>query len=115
MMAPYFGLQSEWLTFWVTVACATDMTLFGYDQGVFGGVVVTPDYLNQLNLNNNSSLLGTVTAIYDVGCFFGAILAFVIGEPLGRKKSILVGTTIMSIGAILQITAYGVPQMIVGR
>lgn len=35
-MAPYFGLTGGWLTFWVTVACATDMTLFGYDQGVFG-------------------------------------------------------------------------------
>lgn len=53
---PYFGLTGGWLTFWVTVclsnrlsraqytdesrpllkvACATDMTLFGYDQGVF--------------------------------------------------------------------------------
>ena len=27
----------------------------------------------------------------------------------------LVGTTIMSVGAILQITTYGVPQIIVGR
>lgn len=35
-MAPYFGMTGGWLTFWVTVACATDMTLFGYDQGVFG-------------------------------------------------------------------------------
>ena len=35
-MKPYFGLRGNWLTFWVTVACATDMTLFGYDQGVFG-------------------------------------------------------------------------------
>lgn len=24
-MAPYFGLKGGWLTFWVTVACATDM------------------------------------------------------------------------------------------
>lgn len=32
---PYFGLTGGWLTFWVTVACATDMSLFGYDQGVF--------------------------------------------------------------------------------
>lgn len=24
------------LTFWITVACGTDMLLFGYDQGVFG-------------------------------------------------------------------------------
>ena len=35
-MKPYFGLRGGWLTFWVSVACATDMTLFGYDQGVFG-------------------------------------------------------------------------------
>lgn len=33
---PYFGMKGGWLTFWVTVACATDMMLFGYDQGVFG-------------------------------------------------------------------------------
>lgn len=33
---PYFGLTGGWLTFWVSVACSTDMTLFGYDQGVFG-------------------------------------------------------------------------------
>ena len=34
---------------------------------------------------------------------------------LGRKKTILVGTTIMTIGAILQISAYSVAQMIAGR
>ena len=28
----YFGMTGTWLTVWVTVACATDMTLFGYDQ-----------------------------------------------------------------------------------
>ncbi|WPG97487.1 general substrate transporter [Acrodontium crateriforme] len=111
----YFGLRGGWLTFWVTVACGTDMTLFGYDQGVFGGVIVTPDFLDVLNLNNNASLVGTVTALYDIGCFLGAITAFFIGDIFGRKKTILIGTTIMSIGALLQITAYGVPQMIVGR
>ena len=68
-----------------------------------------------MGLQNNSSLLGTITAIYDIGCFFGAMAAFVIGEPLGRKRSVLLGTTIMSIGAILQITAFSVPHMIVGR
>ncbi|TKA47018.1 hypothetical protein B0A55_13461, partial [Friedmanniomyces simplex] len=54
----------------------------------------------------------TITAIYDIGCFFGAIAAFVIGDWLGRKKTILVGTTIMSVGAILQITSYSVAQMV---
>ncbi|KAF2148808.1 general substrate transporter [Myriangium duriaei CBS 260.36] len=114
---PYFGLKAGWLTFWVTVACATDMSLFGYDQGVFGGVVVTQDFLDTLNLAGptKTNLLSTVTAIYDIGCFFGSILAIIVGDRLGRKNTVLLGTTVMSIGAILQIAAYGVPQMIVGR
>ena len=60
---PYFGLKGGWLTFWITVACATDMTLFGYDQGVFGGVIVTPDFLDVHNLAGPSktSLLGQNT------------------------------------------------------
>ena len=93
------------------------MTLFGYDQGVFGGVIVTQDFLDTLNLSGaeHTSLLGTVTAIYDVGCFFGAVIAFWLGEVLGRKNTILVGTTIMTVGAILQIASYSVAQMIVGR
>jgi hypothetical protein len=42
---------------------------FGYDQGVFGGVVVTDDFLKTHNLggDQHTQLLGTVTAIYDIG------------------------------------------------
>ena len=80
-------------------------------------MIVTPDFLDTLHLDGpqNTSLLGTVTAIYDVGCFFGAVIACWLGEKLGRKKTILVGTTIMTIGAIIQISAYSVAQMITGR
>ncbi|KAK8046837.1 general substrate transporter [Apiospora saccharicola] len=112
---PYFGLKGAWLTFWVTVACATDMTLFGYDQGVFGGVIVTPDFLDLLGIANNEKLQSTVTAIYDVGCFLGALSTMYIGERLGRKRTIMLGTTVMAVGAILQIAAFGMAQMIVGR
>ncbi|KAF2486754.1 general substrate transporter [Neohortaea acidophila] len=111
----YFGLRGGWLTFWITVACGTDMTLFGYDQGVFGGVIVTNDFLDTLGIQNDTSLQGTITAIYDIGCFFGAIAAYFIGDRLGRKRSVLLGTTILSVGALLQITTYSVAQIIVGR
>ena len=60
-------------------------------------------------------LTGTVVAIYDIGCFFGAVSAAWLGEVLGRRKSVLLGTTIMTVGAILQISSYSVAQMIVGR
>ncbi|KAJ5806896.1 sugar transporter [Penicillium riverlandense] len=114
---PYFGLTGGWLTFWVTVACATDMSLFGYDQGVFSGVVITQNFLEVHDLvgPTKTTALSTVTAIYDVGCFFGAIIAFTIGERLGRKKAIMLGTTIMAIGTILQASSFSLPQMFVGR
>ncbi|EWZ47119.1 hypothetical protein FOCG_11125 [Fusarium oxysporum f. sp. radicis-lycopersici 26381] len=100
-----------------SVACATDMTLFGYDQGVFSGVVVTQDFLKLDNLvgPTKTNVLATVTAIYDIGCFVGAVITFTIGERLGRKKAIIIGTVIMSIGIVVKVTSYSLPQMTVGR
>ncbi|KAI0406778.1 sugar transporter [Xylaria palmicola] len=114
---PYFGLRGKWLTFWITVACATDMSLFGYDQGVFSGVVITQDYLDVHDLDGpgKTNTRSIVTSIYTIGCFFGALTSFYIGEKLGRKKTIIIGTIIMTIGAILQTTSFSVPHMIVGR
>lgn len=92
-------------------------TAHSYDQGVFSGVVITKDYLDTLNLNGpaKTNLLSIITAIYDIGCFFGAIVAFTIGERLGRKKTILIGTTTMAVGCILQTSAFSPAHMIVGR
>lgn len=82
----YFGMTGTQLNIWVTVACTTAMTLFGYDQGVFGGIIVTQDFLDTMG-NPNSNLQGTIVSLYDVGCFFGAIAAFAFGEQYGRKKT----------------------------
>ncbi|KAI0174638.1 general substrate transporter [Pestalotiopsis sp. NC0098] len=114
---PFFGLTGGWLTFWITVACATDMTLFGYDQAVFSGVIVTDDFLVLHGLvgDGKTEIISTMSAIYAVGCFFGAVIAFTVGERLGRKKAVLLGTTIMAVGALLQASSYSVPQMFVGR
>ncbi|KAJ5511477.1 hypothetical protein N7453_003580 [Penicillium expansum] len=93
------------------------MTLFGYDQGVFSGVVITQDFLEIHDLvgPTKTTALSTVTAIYDIGCFFGALVAFTIGGRLGRKKAILLGNTIMAVGAILQTSSSSLAQMFVGR
>lgn len=79
--------------------------------------MITKDFLEVHDLvgPTKTKTLSTVTAIYDVGCFFGAIFAFTIGERLGRKKAILLGTTIMAVGTILQATSFSLEQMFVGR
>jgi MFS family permease len=80
-------------------------------------VVISQDYLRVHNLEGDSktNLKAIVTSIYAVGCTLGAGVAFTLGERMGRRKTILMGTTIMTIGAILQASSFSVPHMMVGR
>jgi MFS family permease len=65
--------------------------------------------------HGSSSLQGTVVAIYEIGCFFGAIVAFVLGERIGRRWSIILGCAILIVGAAVQTGAKGVAELIAGR
>ena len=40
------------------------------------------------------TLTGLVTAVYDIGCAIGAVAAFLFGEQIGRKKSIIIANVI---------------------
>jgi sugar porter (SP) family MFS transporter len=68
---------------------------------------------------NNSTMQGFTTAIYEVGCLFGAMLVLGVGDLLGRRRVIIMGGVVMIIGVIIQITTvYGsnpFAQFIVGR
>jgi MFS family permease len=37
------------------------------------------------------------------------------GERFGRRRTIMLGCSVLIVGATLQTTSYGIPQMIVGR
>jgi sugar porter (SP) family MFS transporter len=79
--------------------------------------VVSENFLQLHDLvgPSRTKVLSTVAAIYDVGCFIGAIVAFTIGERLGRKRTIILGTAIMSVGVILKTSSFSLAQMFVGR
>ncbi|GAM33607.1 hypothetical protein TCE0_011f00630 [Talaromyces pinophilus] len=109
-----FGLQGKALRANISIAGALGFLLFGYDQGFLSGLIAEESFLKQFNYPS-SGLLGTISAIYEIGCFCGAILVFIVGNRLGRKKCIFMGAFLQCVGAILQTSAFGVPQMIVGR
>ncbi len=69
----------------ITVLCETSFTLYGYDQGLFGGLITETPFLEQFNYPD-SATLGIINAIYNLGCVGGCITAFLFGERLGRKK-----------------------------
>lgn len=94
------NLQGGWLTAAITFSTGTGFLLFGYDQGVFGGIIGNENFDKTLN-HPSPMVIGQITATYDLGCFFGAILAILYGDHFGRRKAITTGCTVLTIGALL--------------
>ena len=69
--------------------------------------------------NGDASHTATIQAItvgaYTLGCFFGAVATIWLGNMLGRKKTIFIGSIIMIIGASIQTASFSLAQLIVGR
>ncbi|GAP83939.1 putative sugar transporter stl1 [Rosellinia necatrix] len=126
----FFGLRGNALNYAIGFVAGCDFLLFGYDQGVMGGILTMPQFLsvfpainpddpairgNMALKSQRASTQGIAVASYNLGCFLGAIISIFISDRLGRKRMIMLGTSIMVIGAILQASATTLPHLIVGR
>ncbi|RMD43244.1 hypothetical protein DV735_g1882, partial [Chaetothyriales sp. CBS 134920] len=128
MKQPFLGLQGTRLQIAVGVLAGLDFLLFGYDQGVTGGLLTLDSFrkqfptidakapnISQAQASTRSTYQGISVASYNLGCFLGAVACIWVGNPLGRRRAIFVGTSIMIVGAILQAASYHLPLFIVGR
>jgi MFS family permease len=98
----------------ITSVCGSGFLLFGYDQGVMSGVVISNSWLQTMD-NPDALIVGTLVSLYDVGAVFGAIGAAFTAEYLGRKQALIAGTVVLMIGTILMGSAFGRAQFIVAR
>ncbi|KAH7125711.1 hypothetical protein B0J11DRAFT_568449 [Dendryphion nanum] len=98
----------------ISTAAGVIMLLFGYEQGVFGGIMVGAPFLAFFD-NPSPATLGFVTSIYDLGCFAGAIISSFVGERLGRRWMLLISTVIMTIGIVIQTFAADMTWLVWGR
>ena len=114
-------LKGRKLIYLINVACSIAFILFGYEQGSLGGVLGGPAFtkqfpsINTTSGNGNPRLQGFVVGSYNIGCWLGALMTVYMGEKLGRKRTIMVGCTILAIGTAIQCSAYSIPQLVVGR
>lgn len=83
----------------ILLASGFDFLLFGYDQGLFGGILAGQRFTDMLG-NPSPTLTGLVTGVYDIGCAIGAVTAFIFGEKIGRKRSIIFANFISTDGIV---------------
>ena len=82
---------------------------------VSGGILTLKGFEARFGLRGNETLKGVIVGSYDLGCLAGALVTGPIGGLIGRKRSVLLGTSIMMIGALLQCLASDFSIMTVGR
>ncbi|WZH41972.1 general substrate transporter [Fusarium acuminatum] len=112
-MRTWFG-RGKKLQSAVTSCCLCAFVLYGYDQGVFGGILENEDWLRQFN-SPGDTLTGFITSSYNLGCLLGCFINFFVGEKLGRRWTIWVAMGWILVGATLQATAFTRGHLIVGR
>ena len=132
------GLRGRPLSLAVSTVATTGFLLFGYDQGIMSGIITAPAF-NSLfpSTKDNSTMQGFVVAIYEIGtflatvhydlllthrisgCLLGAIFILLSGDFLGRRCAMILGSSIMILGVIIQVTAERgsspLSQFVVGR
>ncbi|KAL1974960.1 hypothetical protein VTN31DRAFT_5164 [Thermomyces dupontii] len=127
----FFGFRGTRLNVAVGTIAGLDFLLFGYDQGVMGGLLTLNSFvktfpemdtsseafqaLSKPERDHQSTIQGISVASYNVGCFIGAIMCIFLGDLLGRRKTIFLGSAIMVVGAVIMTSAFELPHFIVGR
>ncbi|KFX96936.1 hypothetical protein O988_05101 [Pseudogymnoascus sp. VKM F-3808] len=126
-MAPYFGLRGSSLRRAIVylVVCPAFIT-YGYNLSVTGGLLTLESFvetfpqLDTLNTkgaeqHHNSTMQGTVVALFTIGGIFGSLSCIYLGDLLGRRRVILIASAVTIIGALLMTTSFDLPQLIVAR
>lgn len=134
-------LRGTTLNYCIGVIASCGFLMFGYDQGVLSALLTLDDFQKNLPLmtphdrsnpicwldypestipdpdmcTGSSNTQAAGVAIYQIGCFLGAVLIFFYGESWGRKSSTFWGSLIMIIGTAMQAACFEYGLFVGGR
>ncbi|THV47620.1 hypothetical protein BGAL_0299g00100 [Botrytis galanthina] len=92
--------------------------LFGYDQGVVSVVLVMDSFVldfPRIGPHSSGFWKGILTAMIELGAFFGALNQGWIADKYSRKYSIIIAVVIFLLGSVLQTTAVNFNMLVIAR
>ncbi|KAF6811623.1 Sugar transporter STL1-like protein 1 [Colletotrichum sojae] len=134
-------LQGKALNYSIGFIASCGFLMFGYDQGVLSSLLTLDDFQRSLVLmtpleesnplcwldypentqrdysqcTGDPNTQAAAVAVYQIGCFLGAVLILFYGETWGRKSSTFWGSAIMILGTIMQASAHEYGLFSAGR
>ena len=97
---------------WIAAVAALGGFLFGYDWVVIGGA--KPFYEAYFHLTTDT-LIGWANSCALVGCLAGSLLSGMIGDRLGRRRSLLLAGALFAVSSVLTGWAFSFSAFITWR
>ncbi|KAM7199420.1 General substrate transporter [Rhypophila sp. PSN 637] len=110
-----YNLKGNALLAVITATTCQPFLLLGYDQGAMSGIIGANNAFRRDFSHPNPDMLGNITAIFDIGCVLGSLLCYFIGDKLGRRRMLMLGETVMVLGAVIHASSYSIAQLLVDR
>ena len=104
------GRVSRWLIM-VAVVIMLAGLLFGYDPSVISG---TLEGIQQ-SFHTSSAMTEILTSWVTLGAMFGALLAGILADRIGRRATILLAAALFTFGAALESLAPNTTVLVLGR
>ncbi|KDQ56003.1 hypothetical protein JAAARDRAFT_133067 [Jaapia argillacea MUCL 33604] len=129
-MTPLSQLSGRRLYYTINLVAGLAIFFFGYDQGMMGGVNTSPDYVRTMKLGYSTyegpsegyvatitepTRQGGIVSIYYFGTLIGCLMGGVLGDRLGRIRTMFVGSLWVLFGAALQCSAQNIAWMLCAR
>ncbi|KAH8897265.1 general substrate transporter [Thozetella sp. PMI_491] len=120
------SLEGPALQRMIAIVGAVAFLLQGYNQSMMNGLLTMDEFLKVIpeadTLNtagavksHNAKIQGLIVAIYEIGCALGALSCLVIGDRLGRPKTMYVAGLVVLVGVVIQICTYSLGQILAAR
>ncbi|KAH9939500.1 general substrate transporter [Amylocystis lapponica] len=110
------GLVHNRKVFAIAVFASLGGLLYGYNQGVFSGVLDMYTFDQRMaSAVNNSGTKGWLVSILELGAWFGVLCTGYLADRLSRKYTIVLAVCVFCIGVIVQAAAYKSSSILGGR
>ncbi|KAF2816325.1 sugar transporter-like protein [Mytilinidion resinicola] len=87
---------------------------FGWDAGVLGGILLTPEFQTAMGMPNTTTI-SMITSVFLLASWLGCIIVSLSGLFLGRRTWIILGSSVQIVGTIISASSYSYGQLIAGR
>ncbi|CAL1716172.1 unnamed protein product [Somion occarium] len=110
------GLVHNRKVFAIAVFASLGGLLYGYNQGVFSGVLGMQNFNNKMgSATQDPDTKGWLVSILELGAWFGVLCTGYLADKLSRKYTILLAVVVFCIGVIVQTAAVHSSSIFGGR